>query len=380
MRKLSRRNAIFISYRRNDCAGHVGRLYDHLSKRFGKRQIFIDNKKIETGTSFPNVIEDAINKSKAVLVIMGMKWLSYFDKYEDQPKDKSEDFLVREISTALEQSKPIIPVLMEEAEMPFHYDLPKEITQFTDRQAIKLSDSRWDTDINTLINSLRKFGLFTKWDISKKVASTLFSIIFILTLLFWGINHLKAPPGEKVVVIPKILEYRKDMRLRSALVEYFPINEAARAILNHSFYCTEYVWNVKWANPSGQGFQNDFVEEQKGLVVFDRASGLTWARAGSDNYMSRAEANDYIQRLNSEEYGGFDNWRLPTLEEAMSLMARLSNDTDLYIDSIFAEKQRHIWTADTYADGVAWTVNFQTGTCGYDFTAINERYFVRPVR
>ena len=33
---------IFISYRRDDSAGHAGRLYDRLSDHFGLDQVFMD--------------------------------------------------------------------------------------------------------------------------------------------------------------------------------------------------------------------------------------------------------------------------------------------------------------------------------------------------
>ena len=33
---------IFISYRRDDSAGHAGRLFDRLADYFGREQVFID--------------------------------------------------------------------------------------------------------------------------------------------------------------------------------------------------------------------------------------------------------------------------------------------------------------------------------------------------
>jgi hypothetical protein len=40
---------IFISYRREDAAGDAGRLADHLRRRFGKDQVFLDIDTIDPG-------------------------------------------------------------------------------------------------------------------------------------------------------------------------------------------------------------------------------------------------------------------------------------------------------------------------------------------
>ena len=52
--------AIFISYRREDCAAHAGRLYDALSARFGEQNVFMDVDTIDLGTDFVVKIEQAI--------------------------------------------------------------------------------------------------------------------------------------------------------------------------------------------------------------------------------------------------------------------------------------------------------------------------------
>jgi|HubBroStandDraft_6_1064221.scaffolds.fasta_scaffold441907_2 hypothetical protein len=38
---------IFLSYRREDSAGHTGRILDHLSSRFGSGRVFMDVEGIE---------------------------------------------------------------------------------------------------------------------------------------------------------------------------------------------------------------------------------------------------------------------------------------------------------------------------------------------
>jgi hypothetical protein len=44
---------VFISYRREDSAGHAGRLYDYLVNHFGKDRIFMDVVAIKPGVNLP---------------------------------------------------------------------------------------------------------------------------------------------------------------------------------------------------------------------------------------------------------------------------------------------------------------------------------------
>ena len=118
-------------------------------------------------------------------------------------------------------------------------------------------------------------------------------------------------------------------------------------------------------NKSGKGLDNQYelrtiAGEQ---VVVDAATGLMWQRGGSANQMIYADTEKHIRQLNTARFAGFSDWRLPTLEEAMSLMEPSKLNADLYIDSKFDKTQRWIWTADKQSAGVAWVANFNNGKC-----------------
>jgi hypothetical protein len=51
---------IFISYRRDDSAGHTGRLYDRLEDHFGKEDVFMDVDTIKPGLDFVRVVQEAV--------------------------------------------------------------------------------------------------------------------------------------------------------------------------------------------------------------------------------------------------------------------------------------------------------------------------------
>ena len=89
----------------------------------------------------------------------------------------------------------------------------------------------------------------------------------------------------------------------------------------------------------GTGFSNDFKIQEDGKVVFDYASGLMWQQSGSyTKYKNFEEVNTYIRQLNSKSFAGYSNWRIPTLEEAITLMEPDRNSGGLYIDSKFDKK------------------------------------------
>ncbi|MGH7450620.1 MAG: DUF1566 domain-containing protein [bacterium] len=112
--------------------------------------------------------------------------------------------------------------------------------------------------------------------------------------------------------------------------------------------------------------------------MIDYATGLTWQKSGSGNSMNLGAAQAYIQQLNVKKYGGYSNWRLPTLEEAMSLMEPQKYG-DLYIDPKFDQTQLWIWTADKESAGVAWVVSFLYGYCHLNLVGYDGVY-VRAVR
>jgi len=96
--------------------------------------------------------------------------------------------------------------------------------------------------------------------------------------------------------------------------------------------------------------------------------------------MNYERAKNYISELNHEQFAGYNDWRLPTLEEAMSLMEPTQKNSNLHIDQIFDPCQVRIWTSDFRRDSMSWVVRFDAGYCDYVYNDSNNNYFVRAVR
>ena len=102
-----------------------------------------------------------------------------------------------------------------------------------------------------------------------------------------------------------------------------------------------------------------------------------WQPSGSDDKMNLDSALDWIVSRNARKVGGFDDWRLPTLEEALSLMSKDVQD-GIHIDQIFDNRQTSIWTIDREGDSAGWIVNYDDGFCHRD--NVEREHFVRAVR
>lgn len=167
---------IFISYRRSDSASMCGRIYDQLCTHFGKSNVFKDVYDIPPGVHFKLYIENFIKASNVELVIIGSRWLNILNKKSRLPGLKAAiDFVIFEIETALHNGIPLIPVLVEEAQMqlprmPLYEDLPFSIRELANLQAIVIRhDPDFEKDISRLINTL---ALYLHPTVSKDAPTT----------------------------------------------------------------------------------------------------------------------------------------------------------------------------------------------------------------
>ena len=146
---------IFISYRRSDSSGYVGRIAEKLRKNFRRRHVFRDLSTLVPGDKFPDAIRKALQESSVLLAIVGPEWLQTKDENGQARLSKPEDFVRLEILTALEQRLRVIPVLVGNAGMPKAHELPKDLQEFADCHAFELSDLRWEYDLGRLVAAIR---------------------------------------------------------------------------------------------------------------------------------------------------------------------------------------------------------------------------------
>jgi len=124
---------IFINYRRGDDAGHTGRLFDRLQDVFPPEQLFLDVDNIAPGLDFVRVLNERVADCDIVLAVIGKGWLDSRDAAGNRRLEDPDDFVRIEITSALNQGKRVIPVLVGEAQMPRPEDLPEALQPLTRR-------------------------------------------------------------------------------------------------------------------------------------------------------------------------------------------------------------------------------------------------------
>jgi hypothetical protein len=138
---------------------------------------------------------------------------------------------------------------------------------------------------------------------------------------------------------------------------------------------TGLIWEVKQANDDIQDYNNPH----------DADNIYTWYDSNSEtNYGHTVDGNNterFIQQINESKFGGFGDWRLPSLKELASLANRdYGKETInlLYFQGI--HNKLPYWSSTSHSNNIgnAWFVSFHSGT--YHHKEKSSSYYVRAVR
>ncbi len=111
-------------------------------------------------------------------------------------------------------------------------------------------------------------------------------------------------------------------------------------------------------NPEGS-FSNYLVDNGDGQTVTDQVTGVMWQRGGAD-IMSHRSMRRELEKLNAEKFAGYDDWRFPSMAEALSLMEQEKN-RDLFLHPCFSSEQPFIFVDAIRKPGGYWFVDFKHG-------------------
>jgi hypothetical protein len=145
---------IFLSYRRDDAAGHAGHLFDDLTE-LGRYDVFMDIEKIGAGLAFKQAIDGALASCDVFLALIGRRWLDAQDSEGRVRLENPEDLVRLEVGRALaREDVRVVPVLVQDAEMPSSEALPEPLKALAERNAHDISDKRWRYDVEQLVVAL----------------------------------------------------------------------------------------------------------------------------------------------------------------------------------------------------------------------------------
>lgn len=140
---------VFISYRVKANSGDATALDLALAARFGGARVFLAPRVIEPGRDFVDSLEGTLRGCAVLLAVIGSDWLR-------QPGVQSSDtdWVYWEIERAFAAGVRVIPVLIDAAVMPDKRQLPPEIADLSQCQAIPLRHYSYTDDINNLVDRL----------------------------------------------------------------------------------------------------------------------------------------------------------------------------------------------------------------------------------
>ena len=120
-------------------------------------------------------------------------------------------------------------------------------------------------------------------------------------------------------------------------------------------------WNFYDGDRNTEGaFENFLVDPGDGRVVVDQRTGLMWQRGGLDITAVRSMKRK-IEQLNKDGFAGFHDWRMPTMEEAMSIMDKEVNSKDIHLNLCFSKDQPFIFVDAQRKPGGYWYVDYKHG-------------------
>jgi formylglycine-generating enzyme required for sulfatase activity len=146
---------VFVSYRRDDSAGYAHAIYRELLQHFSKDRLFMDVDTVKPGADFVRVIEEAVGKCDVLVALIGKRWV-VGEPMGTSRLDNEKDYVRLEVSTALARGIHVVPVLVDGMTMPSEDILPAPLQSLTRRNAIEISNTRFNFDVERVITAVRK--------------------------------------------------------------------------------------------------------------------------------------------------------------------------------------------------------------------------------
>jgi hypothetical protein len=132
-------------------------LHGHLVNVFSEQRIFVDVEDgIRPGQDFVTVLEQRVAECQVMPAVIGKGWLHAKDSQGRQRLKNSEDFVRIEIESAMRLGKLVIPVLVNNIEMPRAAELPDSMKPCARRQAVCITNTRLRADAESLAAKINR--------------------------------------------------------------------------------------------------------------------------------------------------------------------------------------------------------------------------------
>jgi O-acetyl-ADP-ribose deacetylase (regulator of RNase III) len=140
--------AVFVNYRVQDQPGYATLVHHALAQEFGSDQVFLASRSIRLGDDFVDQVFDTLRRCQVLIAVIGPEWPGLLG-------DPRQDWVQREIAEAFSGGRRVIPVLIENAEIPAEADLPRGIAALARCQHLRLRHYTIEDDLAHLVRELR---------------------------------------------------------------------------------------------------------------------------------------------------------------------------------------------------------------------------------
>lgn len=141
---------VFVSYRVRDARYAAADLTDRLGAVFGSDRVFRDADSLTPGRSWSAELDRALSQAKVLVVLIGPSWLDARTTAGNRALDQPDDWVRREISTALARHIPVVPVLLDDTPRPRAADLPDDLAPLARLQDLRIRHDRLRADVDHL--------------------------------------------------------------------------------------------------------------------------------------------------------------------------------------------------------------------------------------
>jgi pterin-4a-carbinolamine dehydratase len=147
-------NKIFVNYRHSDAQHAAIAIAETLRGAFVDGEVFFDRTSIQGGEVWPKTIRSALENATVLVVIIGQDWLKACDQYARRKIDHPDDWVRQEIARAIERGIVIVPVVLDNAQVPPTEALDKSLHLVAHSQIEQVRVDSWDSDLARLIERL----------------------------------------------------------------------------------------------------------------------------------------------------------------------------------------------------------------------------------
>jgi len=280
---------IFISYHRDDTAASSGRLFNYLSRPFGKNNVFKDIFSMEGGDKLRQKVRESIENADVFLPVIGTKWIE-IQKTSNFKNTDSEDWVEFETKIALEKGLIIIPILVDNASMPDGKNLSERIKQLAEINASELTFKHYDYDVKNLVRDIK-----IKVRATRRKELRIFNWIFSLLILI-------AVSGSIFLIVNKLNSFTIGEKYGGGII--VDLDNSKR----HGIICspTDINTSLDWNNSIA-------------VCIAYRGGGFTnWRLPTKDEladlYSNRALIKNFATECNKFNFGNCSYWSSTSMD------------------------------------------------------------------